>query len=235
MKIEIDKKLSLVLILIIVLALSIGLATFSNTLVIRSTTTINTNPDNFKISFSDSSTSLSSSTINPKYYSNSGVVRPTGTPAVITQSSGSFNISNFTANFTQGHQRVYYDFYVHNIGKLNAYWCFKDIIYNNIDSTESKIKCTAGEGTSQALVNQLCDASSESFKLYYKAIHYGRHGNAIDTAFSASRSFDRPLEKEGNEVRLNIVYDTNAPRVDGPVSIELGEFYINFTSTPYIK
>lgn len=220
MKIEIDKKLSLVLILIIVLALSIGLATFSNTLVIRSTTTINTNPDNFKISFSDSSTSLSSSTINPKYYSNSGVVRPTGTPAVITQSSGSFNISNFTANFTQGHQRVYYDFYVHNIGKLNAYWRFKDIIYNNIDSTESKIKCTAGEGTTESLVNEAC--KNIAIDIMYCSSSCMHPANPINIA-------------PGDYINLWLTidfYNKNDIKADGPFTVEFGDIEIPFTSSP---
>lgn len=211
--------------------LSVGLAAFSSTLNIKSGMTISPSPDNFKLGLSCSSDrsdecELAPTSDNPELVEKSS-------KAIIDNSNGKLEIKNLNFYFTEPGQSLTYTFYVRNIGNLNAY--VEYFGQRNIEGYNRAIRCTAGEGTSQALVNQLCDASSESFKLYYKAIHYGRHGNAIDTAFSASRSFDRPLEKEGNEVRLNIVYDTNAPRVDGPVSIELGEFYINFTSTPYIK
>ncbi len=232
MKKQIDRKLLVIIVLLIgVGMLSVGLAAFSSNLNIKSSTTVSPSSENFKLELSCSKDGADECELAPT--SNNSELVEKSSKAIIENNGDSLVIRNLNFYFTEPGQDLAYTFYVRNIGNLDAY--VEHFGQRNIEGYNRAIRCTAGEGTSQALVNQLCDASSESFKLYYKAIHYGRHGNAIDTAFSASRSFDRPLEKEGNEVRLNIVYDTNAPRVDGPVSIELGEFYINFTSTPYIK
>lgn len=229
---KIDKKLSLIIVLLVgVGVLSVGLAAFSSNLNIKSSTTVSPSSENFKLELSCSKDGADECELAPT--SNNSELVEKSSKAIIENNGDSLVIRNLNFYFTEPGQGLAYTFYVRNIGNLDAY--VEHFGQRNIEGYSRAIRCTAGEGTSQVLVDQLCDASSESFKVYYTAINYGRHNSVIDTAVSASRSLNEPLKKEGNKVSLNIVYDKNAPRVDGPVSIELGEFYINFTSAPYVK
>ncbi len=128
--------------------------------------------------------------------------------------------------FTEPGQEITYSFYIRNVGNLTAY--IKSYGFKNIDGLSKTVKCTAGEGTSQKLfVDAFCNNGlSYNFSVLNSTTGYG-----IYHAFEDSTNQKIEINKSGL-ISLTVKYYDKQRRVDGPVEIEIGEFYINFSTVP---
>lgn len=222
---KIDKKLSLLIILFIgVGALSIGLAAFSNTLNIKPTTTVSPSRDNYKLELSCAKDSLDECELAPT--SDNPELVEKSSKAIIDNTGEDLLIKNLNFYFTEPGQSVTYTFYVRNIGKSKIY--LKSYCQRNIEGYDKSIKCTAGEGTSQKLVDQLCNGAG-NFTLTYYIGGNGATGGGIG---KFEHSIFSNTTINNTRVFITITYRETGVRVDGPVSIELGDYYAKFSTVP---
>ena len=132
------KMLSIIALVIAIVGMSLGFAAFSTTLSISSGASVTPSSEDFKVVFSSSSTGVETDMIYP---SDDEVL---ATPAKVNGTS----LSDIHVTLTEPGQVVFYQFYIYNAGEYDAY----------IDSVNFGEKvCTAGDGTSDALVQAACD------------------------------------------------------------------------------
>lgn len=141
----------LIVIIAIVAGISIGFAALSSTLIIKSKLKVNPNisSGDFKIVFSSSSSSLSTTDVVPEV--------TTG----VTASNAKINnnlvptISNFSLEFSEKGDKATYVFYVRNEGKLPAY--MTQVIFNGYSSSGKFKSCSAISGTTLSTVQAACE------------------------------------------------------------------------------
>lgn len=127
-----------------IVGISLGFAAFDATLNITNTgASVNINEDDaFKIVFSSTSNSLTAgnAVVTPESGNGSnGSINNTGNPTV----------TGLSATFSGAGQSTVYKFYVLNEGDVKGF--LKSISYNPASKT-----CTAGNGTTQTLVDTAC-------------------------------------------------------------------------------
>lgn len=216
-----QKIIYIAILMMIIGTLSVGFALFSTSLNIKSQSNVKPSSSNFNLSISDSETEPSSSTIKASLYSASGVSRPSATNGIVSTSSNGFTITNIKANFSESGQRIDYKFYIHNIGKLDAYW--KSYNLENIEAENKKIKCIAKEGTTDALVQEDCKNISTRVFYYYGDKLWG----------SINDLPNRIIEKNKYiGIEYSIVYSGSNAKADGPFDVEIGDLELIFSTTP---
>ncbi len=220
-----DKRIIIILILVLgVATVSIGLATFSSSLNIRSGLTVEGNEDNMNLIISTSSSDPTPvNSISPTYWylGNSQQKPLTATDAIITKSGNGYTISGIKVNFIGAGRSARYNFYVHNKGMLDVYW--KKGIVNNIQSTSSKVKCTAKEGTTDSLVQETCKNIIIDFQYSDST---GLHG-------STNNSTNKLIAKDSYlYLGVEISYTNNGVYADGPFDVEFGDVEFTFSTNP---
>lgn len=214
------KMIKLGILVMIIGGLSIGFAAFSSTLNIRSQTTIKPNPSNFKVVFSSSETEVNT---NPVYVSKLPSNVNSANAAIINNTLANPTISGINVRFTKPSvDQLHYYFYLHNTGELTAY--LKKINFKNIDGETVPKKCIAGEGTTDALVQQACEK--------IKVMVGVRDMSGLPIAYSSTTSFNKKqysIEKN-NHSQLSVTLTYTDVYVDGPFEVQFGDIELIFDS-----
>ncbi len=215
-----QKMIYIGILVLIVVTLTIAFATFSNTLNIKSQTTVTPSSNNYQIVISGSKSDPNVTTIIPsqKYATN----------ATISKSGSNFTISNINIEFPKLGSVVDYYFYAHNLGNLTAY--FKGGKIENIDGTDLNVKCIAREGTTDSLVQETCKNLTVSLIYEFNNQAYQFASNKSATS---SYRYSIPIEKgEVLPLRVTVYYlsSTNSTNADGPFDIQIGNMEYSFST-----
>lgn len=216
MKTLYQKKMIRIGILVMIIGgLTIGFATFSNTLNIKSQTTITPSSDNFQITISGSVTNQNEMSITPSISNNASA-----TTATIENQGNRSTISNINVSFTSPGERATYYFYARNTGLIDAY--FKGAKLNKINGSDLSIKCTSREETTDTLVQEACK------KINVKLAFRGNN----NTIWYATNAFNLSESITKNSVLwlyIEISYEGSV-RADGPFDIEIGDAEFLFST-----
>ena len=197
-----------------VTGLTLGFAAFSNSLTISSSANVTPDASTFNVDFSSVSGSVETEDIVP-----------VKSPESIVATNGSIDntsnptISNLSATFTKPGDKVTYTFYAHNAGEYVAY--LNSISFNNASGSATSKKCTAGGGTTDALVQVACDDITLSVKV----------GRESETTGSLSSISGHSLAKNASEeIIVEIEYNAGGDRADGDFTVEFGDITLVYSS-----
>ena len=197
-----------------VVGLSIGFAAFSSVLNIQSSANVKPDSTTMNVDFSSAEDKVEVAEIIPTATPNSLVT----TNAVI-DNSGDPTISKLSATFTEPGQSVVYKFYAYNAGELNAY--LKSIVFGNVAGQNATKICTAGQGTTDALVQKACENILVKVKV----------GNELETATGKASITGHSLAKKtGEMITVTLEYAAGAERTDGEFSVAFGNITLNYSS-----
>lgn len=216
------KALSIVALIVAVVGLAVGFAAFSTSLKISQTATVKPSDESFNVSFSSSSNSFAENNV-------AGVVSD---ESVMTATSASIDNSNYkapviknlSAQFTEPGQSVVYTFYAYNKGNYDAY--LKSIVFENEQTASSFKKCTAGTGTTDALVQSACNDIKVT-------VTVGEDSKLISTSSSMATISNHSLAKKMfDKITLTIEYENNtsSDRADGDFSVSFGDVVLTYGS-----
>ena len=210
-----SKVIAVVALCIAVVGVTLGFAAFSNTLNIKPSANVTPTGDTFNVDFSSSDSAVETNPVTP-------VKNPTSLVAgnaTINNSGSNPEISGLTATFTEPGQDVTYTFYVHNVGEYEAF--LKSITYNNEATSSSFRKCTAGSGTTDALVQAACDDITVSVKV----------GSDAEVTATNSNITSHSLAKDANEtVVVKIAYAAGGDRADGDFTVAFGDIALLYST-----
>ncbi|MBQ9071861.1 MAG: hypothetical protein IJY25_01730 [Bacilli bacterium] len=201
------KKLMIIVALIAVVGVSIGFASFSSSLLIKSSLSVDPNSSDFRVVFSTSD----SEEITDD-------VVPTKNPTTITATNATIDnsvtptIENLSATFISPGDSVVYNLYAYNAGKYLAY-------LNSVTLKGNK-SCTPGEGTSIQLAGQACEAISITVKVgndSYNKTTTGITGKSIGVGKST------PIE-------ITLSYESTGARADGPFEVEFSDISLYYAT-----
>ena len=205
--------LILIITLVSVLGLSIAFAAFSSSLTVKSNATITPDSGNFKVVFSSSSTSLSTTNVSVSKTGNATA----GTPTI--DNSGNPTIKNLSASFTAPGEKVEYTFYARNEGSYDAY--LSSVVFNNINGKSVFKECVAGSGTTASMVEAACSGIKVTTTVLSTAY--------TDTTLNIT---NHVLKKSNSElVKVTIEYTSGSAVADGPFTINFGKIYLTYGST----
>lgn len=221
MKYRRKQQLTIILVLVAVIStISVGFAAFSSTLNISSSASVTPNSSDFKVVFSADRTSIiNSSTIGQCVGAVTGVSggASTGSSGCI----GETEFKNAVANFSAPGQVSAFIFYVHNIGKYDAY--LKKVNFNLLDNGKHK-KCYASTSDSTKATDSLVDAACEGIEISVRGF-----GNTYsDTMVNISEQ----VIPQGTvkEVEVVITYGENSKLADGPFNVEFGNVEFEYST-----
>lgn len=209
-----SKVIAIVALLLAVVGLSVGFAAFSSTLKISSSANVTPNSDTFKVVFSSNGTALTTEKV-------SGDVTGTGasaTKATINNDAANPTITGLSATFTEPGQKVVYTFYAHNNGEYDAF--LKSVTYANVTGESSSKVCTAGNGTTGALVTSACDDISVK-------VNVGTTQTTGSTAAITGHSLSKGAFEQ---VTVTIEYVADGARADGDFSVAFGDVSLVYSS-----
>lgn len=224
-----DKRIFSVILLIFVFCLSIGLALFSSSLNIKSTTTVSPSKDNFKLIATCTYNGTGDCEVTPT--SDDPVLAEKSSKAVIENTTNGMVIRNLNFYLTKPGDKIKYSFYVRNNGQYTAY--MKNYGVRNVEGTQKVIKCTPGEGTSESMVSSFC--SGFSLFLNFSTGASSSSGVMYGGAWERDLNSSLPMSPNSyRQVSIELTYSTSSSvvRVDGPLTVEMGEMYINYSSVP---
>lgn len=209
-----SKVIAIVALLVAVGGLSLGFAAFSNTLRISSNANVKPSSNTFNVDFSSSDTGV---VTDP--------VTPVKDPTTITAKDATIDnttdptITDLSATFTEPGQKATYTFYAANVGEYDAF--LKAITYENVQGETATKICTAGENTTDALVQSACDAITVKVKV----------GTEAETAGSVASITKHSLVKDTNEpIVVTIEYAADGARADGDFSVKFGDITLTYSS-----
>ena len=214
---EKNRKVQVIAVFALVIAivgLSIGFAAFSSVLNIQTSANVKPDSSTMNVDFSSAEDKVEVAEIIPTATPNSLVT----TNGVIDNSVDP-TISNLSATFTEPGQSVVYKFYAYNAGELNAY--LKSIVFSNVANQNATKICTAGQGTTDALVQKACEKISVKVKV----------GNEIETTTGKASITGHILSKGNGElVTVTLEYEAGADRADGDFTVAFGNITLNYSS-----
>ncbi len=216
------KILSIVALIVAVIGLTIGFAAFSSSLKISQSATVKPSDELFNVSFSSSKDSFAENNV-AGVVSNESVM--TATNAIIDNSNYKAPIiKNLSAEFTEPGQSVTYTFYAYNKGNYDAY--LKSIVFENEKTSTTFKKCTAGVGTTDALVQSACNDIKVT-------VTVGEDTDLISTSSSMATISNHSLDKKVfDKITLTIEYENNnsSQRADGDFSVSFGDVVLTYGS-----
>ena len=205
--------LILIITIVSVLGLSIAFAAFSSSLTVKSNATITPDSGNFKVVFSSSSTSLSTTNVSVSKTGNATA----GTPTI--DNSGNPTIKNLSASFTAPGEKVEYTFYARNEGSYDAY--LSSVVFDNIKNKSVFKECVAGDGATSSLVSAACSGIKVTATVLSTSY--------TDTTLNIT---NHVLKKNNSElVKVTIEYASGSAVADGPFTINFGNIYLTYGST----
>ena len=206
--------IAIVALVIGIVGLSIGFAAFSSVLNIQTSANVKPDSSTLNVDFSTAEDKMEIAEIIPTATPNSLV-----TTNGVIDNSGDPTISKLSATFTEPGQSVVYKFYAYNAGELNAY--LKSIVFSNVADQNSTKICTAGQGTTDALVQKACDKISVKVKV----------GNELETTTGKASITGHTLSKGNGElVTVTLEYEAGADRADGDFTVAFGNITLNYSS-----
>ena len=206
--------IAIVALIIGVVGLSIGFAAFSSVLNIQTSANVKPDSSTLNVDFSTAEDKMEIAEIIPTATPNSLV-----TTNGVIDNSGDPTISKLSTTFTEPGQSVVYKFYAYNAGELNAY--LKSIVFSNVIGQNTTKICTAGQGTTDALVQKACDKISVKIKV----------GNELETTTGKASITGHALSKGNGElVTVTLEYEAGADRADGDFTVAFGNITLNYSS-----
>ena len=206
--------IAIVALVIGIVGLSIGFAAFSSVLNIQTSANVKPDSSTLNVDFSTAEDKMEIAEIIPTATPNSLV-----TTNGVIDNSGDPTISKLSATFTEPGQSVVYKFYAYNAGELNAY--LKSIVFSNVTDQNTTKICTAGQGTTDALVQKACDKISVKIKV----------GNELETTTGKASITGHALSKGNGElVTVTLEYEAGADRADGDFTVTFGNITLNYSS-----
>ena len=206
--------IAIVALVIGIVGLSIGFAAFSSVLNIQTSANVKPDSSTLNVDFSTAEDKMEIAEIIPTATPNSLV-----TTNGVIDNSGDPTISKLSATFTEPGQSVVYKFYAYNAGELNAY--LKSIVFSNVTDQNTTKICTAGQGTTDALVQKACDKISVKIKV----------GNELETTTGKASITGHTLSKSNGElVTVTLEYEAGADRADGDFTVAFGNITLNYSS-----
>lgn len=208
-----------------VASLSIGFAVYTRDLFIKPSAEVNLDSAVFKVVFSKKSNTLDISNITANENSDGS----SGENAVIDNDGSSPTISNLKAKFTKPGQKVTYEFYVLNIGEVDAY--LSNITFNKIASKEVKKECKAALGDNPAQdpekIKNACDGITLTLSVAEQETV--TDSKKIDKEYKLNK---KNLETySSHKVKIEIEYKQDAALPDGNITVEFGNIDLNYSST----
>ena len=206
--------IAIVALIVGIVGLSIGVAAFSSVLNIQTSANVKPDSSTMNVDFSSAEDKVEVAEITPTATPNSLV-----TTNGVIDNSGDPTISNLSATFTEPGQSVVYKFYAYNAGELNAF--LKSIVFSNVTGQNATKICTAGEGTTDALVQKACEQISVKVKV----------GNELETATGKASITGHTLAKSTGElVTVTLEYGAGDNRADGDFTVSFGDITLNYSS-----
>ena len=206
--------IAIVALVVGIVGLSVGFAAFSSVLNIQTSANVKPDSSTLNVDFSSAEDKVEVAEIIPTATPNSLV-----TTNGIIDNSVDPTISNLSATFTEPGQSVVYKFYAYNAGELNAY--LKSIVFGNVAGQNATKICTAGQGTTDALVQKACEKISVKVKV----------GNEIETTTGKASITGHTLAKDNGElVIVTLEYEAGAGRADGDFTVAFGDITLNYSS-----
>ena len=196
-----------------VLGLSIAFAAFSSSLTVKGNAAITPDSGNFKVVFSSSSTSFSTTNVTVTKTGNATA----GTPTI--DNSVNPTIKDLSASFTSPGEKVEYTFYARNEGSYDAY--LSSVVFDNIKNKSVFKECVAGDGATSSLVASACNG----IKVTTTVLSTSYTGTTLNIT-------NHILKKSASElVKVTIEYISGSSVADGPFTINFGNIYLTYGST----
>ena len=209
-----SRDIAVVALCVAVTGLTLGFAAFSNSLTISSSANVAPDASTFNVDFSSVNESVET-----------GAIVPVKSPDSIVATNGSIDnssnptVSGLSATFKEPGQKVTYTFYARNTGEYAAF--LNSISFNNVSSGDAPKKCTAGGGTTDALVQAACDDITLSVKV----------GSESKTTGSVPTISGHTLAKNKSEqIIVEIEYNAGVDRAVGDFTVEFGDITLVYGS-----
>ena len=206
--------IALLALIVAIDGVSVGFAAFSSALSIQSSANVKPDQSTLNVDFSSSDTAVVTNAI-----------KPTTTPTTVVATDATIDnsadpvIRNLSATFKEPGQKAVYTFYAYNAGELEAF--LKSIVYENVSSKNSNKVCTAGEGTTDALVQKACEGISLKVKV----------GTEAETSSGIASISNHSLGKaKSEEITVTLEYASDATRADGDFTVSFGDVTLNYSS-----
>ena len=206
--------IALLALIVAIVGVSVGFAAFSSALSIQSSANVKPDQSTLNVDFSSSDTAVVTNAI-----------KPTTTPTTVVATDATIDnsadpvIRNLSATFKEPGQKAVYTFYAYNAGELEAF--LKSIVYENVSSKNSNKVCTAGEGTTDALVQKACEGISLKVKV----------GTEAETSSGIASISNHSLgKKKSEEITVTLEYASDATRADGDFTVSFGDVTLNYSS-----
>ncbi len=206
--------IALLALIVAIVGVSVGFAAFSSALSIQSSANVKPDQSTLNVDFSSSDTAVVTNAI-----------KPTTTPTTVVATDATIDnstdpvIRNLSATFKEPGQKAVYTFYAYNAGELEAF--LKSIVYENVSSKNSNKVCTAGEGTTDALVQKACEGISLKVKV----------GTEAETSSGIASISNHSLGKaKSEEITVTLEYASDATRADGDFTVSFGDVTLNYSS-----
>ena len=206
--------IALLALIVAIVGVSVGFAAFSSALSIQSSANVKPDQNTLNVDFSSSATAVETNAI-----------KPTTTPKEVVATDATIDnsadpvIRNLSATFKEPGQKAVYTFYAYNAGELEAF--LKSIVYENVSSKNSNKVCTAGEGTTDALVQKACEGISLKVKV----------GTEAETSSGIASISNHSLGKaKSEEITVTLEYASDATRADGDFTVSFGDVTLNYSS-----
>jgi len=190
------KVIEIVSLIIAILSISVGFLSFSNQLKIQSELTANPDDLKFKIIFSSHYDQEKTDPI----IAETSDINVTAEDAIITNSQEPV-ITNLSANFTEPGQKVKYNFYIYNAGEYTGY--LKNIIYENIGSSNTPKLCITENGTINDSIKKACD----NIRIVIKVANI----TTSQSLYDINNSSLRPRTAQSVEVTIEYLEGTQSP------------------------
>lgn len=210
------KILSIIALVLAIVGMSLGFAAFSATLNISSSASVSPSSDSFKVVLSDSAISVDD-VGSVSFISGEATNGAFASDALIDETVA----YDLGASFTKTNQTVTYTFYIHNIGEYDAY--LTGITFVALDNGSYK-KCSSSTTDSTKATESLVQSACSGIKI---TISIG--GTTYDVG--STNIFGHMLPKGGvEEFKFNIEYVDGATLADGPFSVEISDFKLNYST-----
>lgn len=210
-----SKVIAIIALIVAVVGLSLGFAAFSQTLTINSSAEYTPGDDSFKVQFSGSKGSITTS-VTPE------VTGATGKTATITNGTDPV-INNLGATFTAPGQSVVYSFYVANTGSVDAY--LNNVVFNEVTTGSGFKVCKPNTTNSNAAHEDTITAACGDISVKVQ------FGNVTTTASKSGISNEKIGYGEYKNITITIKYANENAAADGDFTVEFGSIALDFDST----
>jgi MFS family permease len=185
--------------------LSIGFAAFSATLNISSSASVSPNSDDFKVRFVGINGDNKVYSVNASVETSVGIISDDG-----------LSISGLNVPMSKLGDGAEYEVYIENQGLYDAQ--IKKVGIKNIDGDTVNRRCV-GDDVSPQLLSDFCST------ITYGLSTFSEDGEKLSNGGSTGI-----VLRKGEKVvvRIAFIYDYDSWYVDGPVSIEFGDVYLDF-------